>query len=49
MSTFNPDNEAEGLGDIIAKITHKLGIAKIAEDLASNQIRRSVNQRKIKM
>ena len=34
MSTFNPNNEAEGLGDIIAKITHRLGLAKIAEDIA---------------
>lgn len=34
MKNFDPNKPAEGLGDVIAKITHKLGIAKIAEDIA---------------
>ena len=34
MENFDPNQPAEGLGDLIAKITHKLGIAKIAEDIA---------------
>lgn len=34
MENFDPNQPAEGLGDVIAKITHKLGIAKIAQDVA---------------
>jgi hypothetical protein len=34
MENFDPNQPAEGLGDIIAKITHKLGIAKVAENIA---------------
>jgi hypothetical protein len=34
MDNFDPNKEAEGLGDILAKITHRLGIAKMAQDIA---------------
>lgn len=34
MDNFDPNKPAEGLGDVIAKITHKLGLAKMAEDIA---------------
>jgi len=31
---FNPQNPSEGLGDTIAKITHAIGIDKVAEGVA---------------
>ncbi len=34
MDNFDPNKEAEGLGDVLAKITHRLGIAKMAQDIA---------------
>ena len=34
MDNFDPNKEAEGLGDILAKITHRLGVAKMAQDIA---------------
>lgn len=34
MSNFDPTKPAEGLGDIVAKATHKLGLDKLAEGLA---------------
>lgn len=34
MENFDPTKPAEGFGDIIAKITHKLGIAQIAQEVA---------------
>ena len=34
MENFDPKKESQGLGDLIAKITHRLGVAKIAEDIA---------------
>lgn len=34
MDTFDPKKDPEGLGDVLAKITHKLGIAKMAQDIA---------------
>lgn len=34
MKNFDTKKAPEGLGDLIAKITQRLGIAKIAEDVA---------------
>lgn len=34
MENFDPNKEAEGLGDIIAKFTHALSIDKAAEKVA---------------
>lgn len=34
MENFDPKKDPEGFGDVIAKITHRLGLAKIAEDIA---------------
>lgn len=34
MKKFDPEQPAEGLGDIIAKFTHALGIDKLAEEIA---------------
>ena len=34
MDTFDPKKDPEGLGDVLAKITHKLGLAKMAQDIA---------------
>jgi hypothetical protein len=34
METFDPKKDPEGLGDVIAKITHRLGLAKMAQDIA---------------
>lgn len=31
MKDFDPNKPAEGLGDVIAKITHALGIDKLTE------------------
>lgn len=34
MKNFDLNKPAEGVGDIIAKITHRLGIAKVADKVA---------------
>ena len=34
MKDFNPKKPAKGLGDSIAKVTHALGIDKVAEGIA---------------
>ncbi len=34
MDNFDPNKEPEGLGDVLAKITHRLGLAKMAQDIA---------------
>jgi hypothetical protein len=35
MENFDPNKEAEGLGDAIAKVTHALGLDKAAEKVAN--------------
>jgi len=35
MENFDPNKPAEGLGDLIAKLTHAFGIDKIAEKVAN--------------
>jgi len=35
MDNFDPNKRAEGLGDLVAKITHALGIAKVATKVAN--------------
>jgi len=34
MNNFDRNKPAEGLGDIVAKITHDLGIARVVEKVA---------------
>lgn len=34
MDSFNSSKDPAGLGDVIAKITHRLGLAKMAQDIA---------------
>lgn len=35
MENFDPNKPSEGLGDLIAKLTHALGIDKVAEKVAN--------------
>mgnify|MGYP006266590233 CR=1 FL=1 len=35
MENFDPNKPAEGLGDVIAKLTHNLGIDKVADKVAN--------------
>jgi hypothetical protein len=53
MENFDPNQPAEGLGDILAKITHALGIDKLAqraaelvgeEDCGCNERREKLNE-----
>lgn len=34
MKNFDPNKPSDGLGDLIAKITHQLGISAVAEKVA---------------
>lgn len=34
MNDFNPDTPSQGLGDTIAKITHAVGLDKVADSVA---------------